>query len=540
VSAVAGLALGAGLAAAACLLAGLPRRLALRRSIRRTEALAAAIVRGELEHPPAAGERGPLESVDTRLRELADQLRGAGDERRRRELALYSALESSRETLEEKVRERTADLSQAYNELKSLDAMKNSIISSVSHELRTPLSSIRAFSEILLNYADEDPGTRREFLSIVQTECDRLSRLVNDILDLSKLESGKLEMKLRATDFRDVVRHTMEVVQVLAADNGLTLETDIPAGLPPVMADPDRLAQVMNNLLANAVKFTPKGGAVRVSARLAEDAGRAAPPGSVEVRVEDTGPGVPIEHVETVFEKFRQVGDSLTGKPSGTGLGLPICREIVQRLGGRIWVERGRRGGACFVFTLSAASRLEDASAEARPESTATSRRAQPLALDLPAAGAAVWPDPAARASGAIPPTVGVVDDDVALVEVVTESLRVRGFHVVKATDGVQALALAKAHPLDLLILDLQMPRMSGWQVLEAIRSDPVTSSLPVIMLTGWAEEGDRIRALSLGAIEYLQKGQGLSRLCAEIEMATRGLRLKPPAADCAQEPAGA
>ena len=250
--------------------------------------------------------------------------------------------------LEEKKREleaATAELRAANERLKELDRMKDDFVSTVSHELRTPLTSIRAFAEILADNADTPPEKRQRFIGVILKETERLTRLINQMLDLAKIESGRAEWNTEALDLVELVREAEGAVGALFREKGVQLETEMPEDFPPVCADRDRLMQVLLNLLANAVKFCERGrGVVRV--RLLHE------PGRVRVDVIDNGVGVAPEHHERIFEKFRQVGDTLTDRPQGTGLGLPISRQIVRHLGGDLWVESELGRGAIFRFTL--------------------------------------------------------------------------------------------------------------------------------------------------------------------------------------------
>ncbi len=259
-----------------------------------------------------------------------------------------------RDHLEDLVRQRTRDLERAGDELRRANAdlrrlneLKSSFLANVSHELRTPLTSIRSFSEILRDYPDEDPAVRAEFLDIIMSESDRLTRLINDVLDLAKIEAGKMDWHPRPVQLDELARQSLEVFQVMAAQKGLWLQDHIAPGLPPVTADPDRLMQVFTNLLSNAVKFT-ESGSIALGATVREQ--------EVMFYVADTGIGIPPGEEERIFEKFHQSGDALTGKPAGTGLGLCICREIMERHGGRIWAERQPEVGSIFYVALPAAS----------------------------------------------------------------------------------------------------------------------------------------------------------------------------------------
>ncbi len=257
-----------------------------------------------------------------------------------------------RDHLEDLVRQRTRDLERAGDELRRANAdlrrlneLKSNFLANVSHELRTPLTSIRSFSEILRDYPDEDPAVRAEFLDIIGSETERLTRLINDVLDLAKIEAGKMEWRPRPVQLGDLARQSLEVFQVVAARKGLGLLDRIAPDLPPVTADPDRLMQVFTNLLSNAVKFT-ESGSIALGGALREQ--------EVLFYVADTGKGIPAGEEELIFEKFHQSGDALTGKPAGTGLGLAICREIMERHGGRIWAERQPEAGSVFYVALPA------------------------------------------------------------------------------------------------------------------------------------------------------------------------------------------
>ena len=240
----------------------------------------------------------------------------------------------------------TAELRDANAQLRELDRMKDDFISTVTHELRTPLTSIRAFSEMLHEDPRIDLADRARFLGIIVSETERLSRLINQILDLAKLESGRADWINEAVNLGQVVREAGESLSQLYKERGVTMTLNIAEPLTTVMADRDRLMQVMINLLSNAVKFVPAdSGQVKV------DAGETA--AELVVSVQDNGPGIRPEDREAIFEKFRQGGlCGLTDKPQGTGLGLPISRQIVEYFGGRLWLESPAGGGAKFVFTL--------------------------------------------------------------------------------------------------------------------------------------------------------------------------------------------
>jgi signal transduction histidine kinase len=254
--------------------------------------------------------------------------------------------------LEEKQQEleaATNSLKAANESLKELDRLKDDFISTVTHELRTPLTSIRAFSEILYDNPDIDPAERHRFLGLIIKESERLTRLINQVLDLAKLESGMAEWSTAEVDLREIVSDAVGATGQIFKAHQVRLEAQMPQWVPLVAADRDRVMQVLLNLLSNAVKFSPQGTG-RVDVRLEVEGER------VRVDVRDNGVGIDVENQAAIFERFRQVGDALTRKPSGTGLGLAICREIVSRLGGRLWVESEPGRGSMFSFTLPLAA----------------------------------------------------------------------------------------------------------------------------------------------------------------------------------------
>ena len=250
--------------------------------------------------------------------------------------------------LERKSREleaATAELTAANERLQELDRMKDDFVSTVTHELRTPLTSIRAFSEILHDNPDLEAAERGRFLDIIRKESERLTRLINQVLDLAKLDSGRAEWMVAELDLREVIDEAITATSQLFREKNVALDTHFAGSAPLVEADRDRLMQVVINLLSNAVKFVAAGSG-RVTVSLTAGAGE------LRVGVADNGPGIARHEQQTIFEKFRQAGDTMTAKPQGTGLGLPISRQIVEHFGGRLWVESEPGQGAEFVFSL--------------------------------------------------------------------------------------------------------------------------------------------------------------------------------------------
>jgi signal transduction histidine kinase len=238
-----------------------------------------------------------------------------------------------------------SSLRQLNEQLKSIDKLKDDFMSSVTHELRTPLTSIRALAELMRDDAGMPPAQRSEFLAIVVAESERLSRLVNQVLDMAKIESGHAEWRSNDVDMRLLLKKAVTATAELFREKGAAVELHLPeGGMPLLRADDDRLTQVVMNLLSNAAKFVPQGSG-RVDVLLSHDAR------GIHVEVQDNGPGVPPAQRELVFEKFRQGGEE-SHRPQGTGLGLPISRQIVEHFGGTMrLIPRPDKGG-CFGFFL--------------------------------------------------------------------------------------------------------------------------------------------------------------------------------------------
>jgi signal transduction histidine kinase len=211
--------------------------------------------------------------------------------------------------------------------------------------LRTPLTSIRAFSEILYDNPDLPVARRSHFLEIILKESERLTRLINQVLDLAKLEAGAAEWNTDTVDLRDLMRDALASTEQVISDKGIQVEMRAPESVLPVVVDRDRITQVLLNLLSNAIKFCQaEGGVILLTLQVTGDA--------LQVSVHDNGPGISPQEQQRIFDKFRQVHDHTNGKPQGTGLGLPISKQIIAHYGGNLWVESAPGQGAAFCFTL--------------------------------------------------------------------------------------------------------------------------------------------------------------------------------------------
>jgi len=258
------------------------------------------------------------------------------------QLRAYShALEEKSQSLELA----TTELREANQKLQSLDLMKDDFMSSVTHELRTPLTSIRALSELMRDDDAMELAQRQQFLGIIVTEAERLSRLVNQVLDMAKIEAGQADWSSTEVDMRDVVEQAGDSMRESYRERGVALLLELPVQVRPVCADADRLTQVVLNLLSNALKYAPAQRG-QVVLRLSDTAQE------LMLEVQDNGPGIAADQDAVVFEKFRQVAGDDHYRPGGTGLGLPISRQIVAHFGGRMWLRSTPGQGACFGFAL--------------------------------------------------------------------------------------------------------------------------------------------------------------------------------------------
>ncbi len=234
------------------------------------------------------------------------------------------------------------ELARANLQLRAIDQQKSEFLNVVAHDLRTPLTCIRTYTDLITMYVDEDPATYAEFLSVIAEETERLGELLDNFLDLARIENATLHYELEPVRADEIAAHFLQVYRAKADAEGIALDAVLDGAVPVVRADRRRIEQVFSNLLSNAVKFTPRGGSVSIEVAPAAD--------GVMVAVADTGPGVPAADRQRIFERFRQVGDG--HERGGSGLGLAIAKAIVGHHGGRIWVEDGPVGGSRFVFVL--------------------------------------------------------------------------------------------------------------------------------------------------------------------------------------------
>ncbi len=356
------------------------------------------------------------------------------------------------------------------SERREVERLKKEFVSTVSHELRTPLTSIRGSLGLLAGgVLGELPAQAGEVIAVAERNVVRLVRLINDILDLERFDTGRIEMTFGTVALDPVFTRSLEAVRSFADQEGVTLEMSPTAA--QVWADGDRVVQVLVNLLSNAVKFSPRGSVVRLSASQEE--------GWSRVQVQDQGRGIPSSLREAIFERFRQVEASDARQKGGSGLGLAICKAIVEQHGGSIGVESEEGKGSVFWFRL--------------PDSLRGPRQAPAL------------PE-ASTPSSAAGPEVLLVEDDLALLNVLERQLREAGLSVRRATTGEQAIAASRARPPSLLVLDVSLPRGDGFDIVEALRREPRLAALPVLVHTMHDLTLPQRERLKLGPTRFLTK----------------------------------
>ena len=408
---------------------------------------------------------------------------------------------------EHEIRRLFEEAQQARALAEEADAAKSSFLSTVSHELRTPLTSVLGFAKIIKKRLEEkifpliqtdDRRVRQtmtqvqENLKVVVSEGERLTKLIDDVLDLAKIEAGKLEWHMEPVTLPDIIDHATAATSSLFEAKGLQLVKDVQLDLPVITGDRDRLIQVVINLISNAVKFTDEGSVTCRAARRGTE---------IVVSVVDTGVGIAPADQPKVFEKFKQVGDTLTDKPKGTGLGLPICREIVEHHGGRIWVESTPGEGSSFSFVLPIVPGAVTAARPLELESLVRQLRQQVVV--------------SAPATLERQPSILIVDDDAHIRELLSQEFSEAGYRLRLASNGREALAEVRRERPDLVVLDVMMPEINGFDVAAVLKNDPQTHDIPIIILS---IVQDRERGFRLGVDRYLTKPIDTTALFREVD----------------------
>ena len=386
-----------------------------------------------------------------------------------------------------------AALRQARHAMLEAARAKAEFVANVSHEVRTPMTAILGMTDLALE--TELTAEQREYLTAVRSAADELLALLEDLLDFSALDACRLAVQRVPFSLRESVGDSVRTHEPRAQDRDLALTCEIAPSVPDaVVGDPRRLRQVIEKLVDNAIKFTAQGGvAVRVDAEVAADEVL------LHCSVADTGIGIPREQQETIFEPFVQGDGSATRRYGGTGLGLAIASDVVQLMGGNIWVESEAGRGSTFHFTARLAQ--------------------EPLSPPAPDRR------PAPLRGGAGGLHVLLAEDNAVNRKVAVRLLQKRGHMVVAVEDGRQALRALDGERFDVVLMDVQMPEMDGFEATAAVRARERVEGghLPIVALTAYAMKGDRERCLEAGMDAYVAKPVNADELFATLERLVPG-----------------
>jgi signal transduction histidine kinase len=433
-----------------------------------------------------------------------------------REFMLRFELDRNRQMLED-----------SNQKLLELDQIKGRFFANISHELRTPLTLLLSPLETMMHGRDRQiDADSRSLMAIMHGNGMRLLKLINDLLDLVRLESGRMEVKREALEMSAFVRGMIGAAQQMADAKGLRLETRVEPGLGAVLADRDKLEKMILNLVFNALKFTPAGGSVALSV---EKTGE-----QLIISVKDTGVGISEKNLPFVFDRFWQADNSSKRKYQGVGIGLSLVKELTEVQGGQVAVESEEGRGTTFTIQLpflqvQTEPKHEESPAAGEPATAAPSqptpaqseewlgdlyRRAALFPSTVPTAEA---PEPVEHAANGTLPSLVVADDEPDMLRFLKSQLNTR-YRVIEAVDGLQALEKAGQFLPDIILLDMNMPGKDGLQVCRELREKEATREIPVIILTARADEETKLASLSAGANDFLSKPFSTTELHVRIK----------------------
>ncbi len=428
-----------------------------------------------------------LDTIQSNTSEL-EKAREAAEQAREKIFQANDQLEEANRTLEGRVEERTRLLAKAVKDAEEASKAKSSFLAKMSHELRTPLNAIIGYSEIMREDAVDDGETRTaEDLDKVLNAARHLLGLINDVLDISKIEAGKMELYLETFELGKLVNEVIATASPLISKKGNALALDCPADIGTMHADATKLRQVLLNLLSNASKFTEKGTITLKATRLPNDG-----EDLMELAVIDTGIGMNPEQLSRLFQAFSQADASTSSKYGGTGLGLAISKQFAQMMQGDIKVSSTPGVGSNFTIRMPAIVQTK-----------------QPKVVQT--ASHKLTRSPFATTNR---PKILFIDDDKEIRTVITELLSVSGYEALEASTGQQGLEMAAQYMPALILLDVLMPGIDGWTVLTKLQNKAQTADIPVIVVSAVA---DSEMAMSLGAAGVLSKPVDAARLTAEI-----------------------
>ncbi len=397
--------------------------------------------------------------------------------------------------------ESARQLELARRDAEQANRAKSAFLANMSHELRTPLNAILGYSEMLAEDFEDDPYTKKD-LDRIHSSGTHLLTLINDVLDLSKIEAGKMDLLVEAFNFEEMIEHISSTMGSVVSRKQNKLVCQISPSCGHVATDRTKVRQVILNVLSNASKFTENGTITLAAKRISRDGKRL-----IEVAITDTGIGMDDEQLSRVFKEFEQADKSTTKEYGGTGLGLALCKRICQLLEGDIHATSQPGIGSTFTFTFTAehSETPEDVAGELAQKGAASNH---PMLSGL--------------SENSVPiedATILVIDDDPDSHALLTRTLKKEGFTLLSATTGEQGFELIQQNPdVDVILLDILMPGESGWQVLHRLKNDPLTQHIPVVLMSVIDEQQ---RGLSLGASDYVMKPVNRQRLLDSISRLT-------------------
>ncbi|MEO1133801.1 MAG: response regulator, partial [Cyanobacteria bacterium J06639_1] len=433
-------------------------------------------------------------------REIASQLEIAIQQ-----ASLYDRLQrelNKRQLAQFQLTERNQQLAISNEELARATRLKDEFLANMSHELRTPLNAILGMTEGLQEEVFGNVNARQiKALGTIERSGSHLLELINDILDIAKIEAGQLELDCTPTSIALLCNSSLSFIKQQAHKKRIHLQVNCPAPLPDVTIDERRMRQVLINLLNNAVKFTPENGRIdlNVTVRPPEPVRDTQASGQsyLRISVADTGIGIAPDQIGRLFQPFVQVDSALNRRYQGTGLGLALVKRIVELHGGRAGVTSEFGRGSCFTIDLPC-----DASLEMPVEPEAIATGAQPIA-----------PVPQDAS-----PLILMAEDNEANINTISSYLKAKGYRLIFAKNGNEAVQLARSETPDLILMDIQMPDMDGFEAMQHIRREPHLADVPIVALTALAMSGDRDRCLDAGANDYLSKPIRLKQLVTTIQ----------------------
>jgi two-component system, sensor histidine kinase ChiS len=413
------------------------------------------------------------------------------------------------------------------DELQRLDKLKDEFLANTSHELRTPLNGIIGIAESLIDGATGQlPEQTNVNLALIASSGKRLSTLINDILDFSQLKHKTIELQIKPVGLREIVYVILTLSQPLVGQKKLQLINSISPDLPPIAADENRLEQILYNLIGNAIKFTEMG-TVEISAELLADNDRSSVPNSqLAITVSDTGIGIPENKLEQIFESFEQADGSTGREYGGTGLGLAVAKKLVELHGGKIWVSSTVGVGSQFTFTLPVSqNQPEVSSKKSRLIKSDRDLATTQSTTQLPAIDSVQAVDRKSEETDKI--KILIVDDEPINIQVLINSLFLENYDITQASSGLEALnMIQEGLKPDLILLDVMMPRMTGYEVCREVRKKYSPLEMPILMLTAKNQTADLVEAFSLEANDYVTKPFIKKELLARINTQIRLAKL--------------